>query len=151
MWRRVLYILLAATICLNSVGCKIDNPFEPKTEFFGYVKDSAQWRLFVPQPSDITKVHDMSPGSMFNDYLVGSRIYHFEARFENGQVYSSFDARVNNISSDSGADGLKTDWYWDIGGGYFQAAPGMQVTEVIVRAGQPPQFNPPVAKIVILK
>lgn len=105
-------IAAAVVIALLAGGCDV---FKPKTDFYGYAHNATQWRLICPMPSDPTKRYALQPTNNFYDVLEGSRVYHFEADFPDGSVYSAFDFRINSIDDDAGADGIKVGWYWEIG------------------------------------
>lgn len=125
----------ATTIALALLvgGCDV---LKPQTEFYGYAHNATQWRLVCPRPSDPARRYALQPSDNFNDLLEGSRVYHFEADFPDGSVYSAFDFRINSIDGDAGADGNKVAWYWEIGHS-IQASRRLSGTIVNVRGPQP--------------
>lgn len=108
-------IVIGLPLILALVGC--ENMFEPKKDFLGIEKNLTQWLLYAAQPSNPNVMHEMSPGQYFQDYLEGSRVYHFEAHFPDNTSFGAFDMRINNVSGDARINDVNIDWYvaWGIG------------------------------------
>lgn len=111
----VLYGSALLGTVVTTTGCQ--DLIKPKSSFLGIEKNLTQWLLFAAQPSDVTKTHRMDPGVYFQDYLEGSRVYHFESHYPDNTTYASFDMRINNVSGDSRINDVNVDWYVAWGAG----------------------------------
>ena len=113
-------VAIATLVMIGLVGCSPnDNPFAPKTMFYGFEKNAVQYRLNVSDPSDQTKIWTLDPTEGFHAEVPGSSVIHSEAHLPDGTLYAVLDARINQVSNDAQVNGVNVDWCWIIGGPFM--------------------------------
>lgn len=114
--RYIKMIMLIVIAVVGLTGC--EDLTKPKSEFYGFVKNTSQYRLFITDPSDATKVWTRDPGAGFYALVNGSSVIHIEARLEDGTLYSSLNQRINQISKDAQVNNVDVDWCWTTDGNF---------------------------------
>ncbi len=117
---RYMLMVLMSVASLATIGC--EDLTKPKSDFYGYIRNDTQYRVFVSDPSNPTKIFRLDPGQGFYAQVPGSSVVHSEAKLQDGTLVGLLNGRINQISNDGHINAnnieVQVDWWWTIPGGF---------------------------------